>query len=73
MSNAMADFLFFVIGPLLALSVPVSVIVSAICAKRREASALSIVFSALAVGFITAVIAAVIAWVGLMIMWGMSI
>lgn len=73
MSNAFADFLFFVIGPLLALSVPVAAVVGAIRAKRRKASTLGIVFSALAVGFITAVIAAVVGWVGLMGIWGMSI
>lgn len=72
MENSIADFLFFVGGPLLVLAVPVSVIVGAVRAKRRNASTMGIVFSALAYGFITGTIAAVLGGLGLFAMMALS-
>lgn len=54
------------------LSIPVAIVIAAVRAKRRNASNLMTLLSALGAGFITAVIAVLIGWVGLMIMWGLS-
>jgi len=66
------DLLFFGGGSLLLLSIPVAIVIAAVRAKRRNASNLMTLLSALGAGFITAVIAVLIGWVGLMIMWGLS-
>ncbi|MDG1068479.1 MAG: hypothetical protein P8P40_08935 [Sulfitobacter sp.] len=68
----MDDLLFFGGGSLLLLSIPVAIVIAAVRAKRRNASNLMTLLSALGAGFITAVIAVLIGWVGLMIMWGLS-
>lgn len=69
----MDDLLFFGGGSLLLLSIPVAIVIAAVRAKRRNASNLMTLLSALGAGFITAVIAVLIGWVGLMIMWGLSV
>jgi len=66
------DLLFFGGGSLLLLSIPVAIVIAAVRAKRRNASNLMTLLSALGAGFITAVVAVLIGWVGLMIMWGLS-
>ena len=68
----MDDLLFFGGGSLLLLSIPVAIVIAAVRAKRRNASNLMTLLSALGAGFITAVVAVLIGWVGLMIMWGLS-
>jgi len=66
------DLLFFGGGSLLLLSIPVAIVIAAVRVKRRNASNLMTLLSALGAGFITAVVAVLIGWVGLMIMWGLS-
>ena len=68
----MDDLLFFGGGSLLLLSIPVAIVIAAVRVKRRNASNLMTLLSALGAGFITAVVAVLIGWVGLMIMWGLS-
>lgn len=72
-NNDLMDLLFYSISFLLVLAIPVAIVVGALRAKRRGASKLGIFFSALLVGSITTVIAAGLGWVGIMVLWGLSI
>ncbi len=61
---------------LIIIAVPVFCIgafIAAIRASRRGEGTLGVLFSSIAVGFMSAVFATVAAWVGLMIMWGMGV
>lgn len=72
-NNDLMDLLFYSISFLLVLAIPVAIVVGALRAKRRGASKLGTFFSALLVGSITTVIAAGLGWVGIMVLWGLSI